>query len=320
MIRMIMKIMREKRYKKQKFAGKSSSSNDQFVFESSDHERQPSFARKTREHPRWFDRPPAEYIDYLWVRRSSAEDRFNEVVDTYQDADKPEDEEIEPDNSTLTFAKRLKRQHKTPYSKLVIQNKLDEENTVIRNKTSLVVRGYRQEEGIDFGESFAPVARIEAIVILLAYATHKSFIMYQIDVKTAFMHGSANREAPQGGKKDLSLSSGNRQYKSLSNYVLKILKKYGMKTCDPIGTPMETKNKLDLAKNGTLVDATKYQSMIDALMYLTSNRSNTVHATCLCARYQALPTEKHLKEAKSITIASILATGAKDSPKSIPSS
>ncbi|GKF55463.1 retrovirus-related pol polyprotein from transposon TNT 1-94, partial [Tanacetum coccineum] len=85
-----------------------------------------------------------------------------------------------------------------------------------------------------------------------------------------------------------------------SNYVLEILKKYGMETCDPIGTPMEIKDKLDLDKNETLVDATKYQSMISALMYLTSTRPDIVHATCVCARYQAQPTEKHLKEVKRI--------------------
>ncbi|GKA13068.1 retrovirus-related pol polyprotein from transposon TNT 1-94 [Tanacetum coccineum] len=85
-----------------------------------------------------------------------------------------------------------------------------------------------------------------------------------------------------------------------SNYVLEILKKYGMETCDPIGTPMENKYKLDLDKNGTLVDATKYRSMIGALMYLTSSRLVIVHATCLCVQYQAQPIEKHLKEFKRI--------------------
>ncbi|GKE76384.1 hypothetical protein Tco_1542504 [Tanacetum coccineum] len=63
-------------------------------------------------------------------------------------------------------------------------------------------------------------------------------------------------------------------------------------------TPMEIKDKLDLDHNGTLVDSTKYRSMIGALMYLTSSRPDIVHATCLCARYQAKPTEKHLKEVK----------------------
>ncbi|GJR65413.1 hypothetical protein Tco_0011478 [Tanacetum coccineum] len=73
-----------------------------------------------------------------------------------------------------------------------------------------------------------------------------------------------------------------------------------METCDPIGTSMEIKDKLDLDKNGTLVDATKYQSMIGALLYLTSNRPDIIYATCLCARCQAKPTEKHLKEVKRI--------------------
>nr|GEY81889.1 ribonuclease H-like domain-containing protein [Tanacetum cinerariifolium] len=62
----------------------------------------------------------------------------------------------------------------------------------------------------------------------------------------------------------------------------------------------EIKDKLDLDQNRTPVDATKYHSMIGALMYLTSSRPDIVHATCLCARYQAKPTEKHLKEVKRI--------------------
>nr|GEW90275.1 uncharacterized mitochondrial protein AtMg00820-like [Tanacetum cinerariifolium] len=69
--------------------------------------------------------------------------------------------------------------------KWLFKNKHDEEQTVIRNKSRLVVRGYRQEEGIDFKESFASVARMEAIRIFLAYAAHKSFFVFQMDVKTA---------------------------------------------------------------------------------------------------------------------------------------
>ncbi|GKC37099.1 retrovirus-related pol polyprotein from transposon TNT 1-94, partial [Tanacetum coccineum] len=78
--------------------------------------------------------------------------------------------------------------------KWLFKNKHDEENTVIRNKTRLVVRGYCQEEGIDFKESFAPVARMEAIRIFLAYAAHKSFIVFQMDVKTAFLHGTLKED------------------------------------------------------------------------------------------------------------------------------
>ncbi|GJS65112.1 retrovirus-related pol polyprotein from transposon TNT 1-94 [Tanacetum coccineum] len=78
--------------------------------------------------------------------------------------------------------------------KLLFKNQHDEENTVIKNKTRLVVRGYRQEEGIDFEKSFALVDRMEAIGIFLAYTAHKSFIVFQMDVKTAFLHGSLKED------------------------------------------------------------------------------------------------------------------------------
>ncbi|GJR83975.1 retrovirus-related pol polyprotein from transposon TNT 1-94 [Tanacetum coccineum] len=65
---------------------------------------------------------------------------------------------------------------------------------VIRNKTRLVMRGYRQEEGIDFEESFTQVARMEAIRIFLAYAAHKSFTVFQRDMKTAFLHGTLKED------------------------------------------------------------------------------------------------------------------------------
>nr|GEY92634.1 retrovirus-related Pol polyprotein from transposon TNT 1-94 [Tanacetum cinerariifolium] len=78
--------------------------------------------------------------------------------------------------------------------KWLFKNKHDEEQTVIRNKSRLVVRGYRQEEGIDFKEFFALVAKMEAIRIFLAYVAHKSFTVFQMDVKTAFLHGSLKED------------------------------------------------------------------------------------------------------------------------------
>nr|GFB86335.1 retrovirus-related Pol polyprotein from transposon TNT 1-94 [Tanacetum cinerariifolium] len=78
--------------------------------------------------------------------------------------------------------------------KWIFKNKHDEEQTVIRKKSRLVVRGYRQEEGINFEESFASVARMEAIRIFLAYDTHKSFMVFQMGVKTAFLHGSLKED------------------------------------------------------------------------------------------------------------------------------
>ncbi|GJS66258.1 retrovirus-related pol polyprotein from transposon TNT 1-94 [Tanacetum coccineum] len=87
-----------------------------------------------------------------------------------------------------------------PFGKMIIKlkwlwkNKKDEDQTVIRNKARLVAKGYAQEEGIDFEESFAPVARLEAVWIFVAYAAHKSFPIYQMDVKTAFLNGPLKEE------------------------------------------------------------------------------------------------------------------------------
>ena len=73
-------------------------------------------------------------------------------------------------------------------------NKTDEDGTVIRNKERLVAKGYMQEEGLDFEQSFAPLARIESIRISCAYATHKGFVVHQLDIKTAFLNGNLKEE------------------------------------------------------------------------------------------------------------------------------
>nr|GFC02665.1 ribonuclease H-like domain-containing protein [Tanacetum cinerariifolium] len=74
------------------------------------------------------------------------------------------------------------------------KNKRDEENTVIRNKSHLIAKGYAQKEGVDFKESFAPVARLEVIRLFIAYAAHLSFTVYQMDVKTTFLYGPLKEE------------------------------------------------------------------------------------------------------------------------------
>nr|GFB38422.1 copia protein [Tanacetum cinerariifolium] len=74
-------------------------------------------------------------------------------------------------------------------TKWIFKNKKDESSLVIRNKARLVAIGYSQQEGIDYDETFAPVARIEAICLFLAYAAYKNFTVFQMDVKTAFLNG-----------------------------------------------------------------------------------------------------------------------------------
>nr|GFB53889.1 retrovirus-related Pol polyprotein from transposon TNT 1-94 [Tanacetum cinerariifolium] len=78
--------------------------------------------------------------------------------------------------------------------KWIYKVKLDELGGILKNKARLVSRGYRREEGIDFEESFAPVARLEAIQIFLAYAAHKNMVVYQMDVNTAFFNGNLRED------------------------------------------------------------------------------------------------------------------------------
>ncbi|GJX42650.1 retrovirus-related pol polyprotein from transposon TNT 1-94 [Tanacetum coccineum] len=275
---------------------------------------------------------------------------------------------------------------------LLVEAKQDEHSSVRQKK-----------EGIDFEESFAPVARLEAVRIFVAYAAHKSFPIYQMDVKTAFLNGPLKEEVyvaqPEGfvdpdhpekvyllrkalyGLKqaprawydelstflmskgftkgtidptlfkikygedillvqiyvdDIIFGSTNPKYSkrfeklmhsrfemslmgemkfflglqihqspkgifiNQAKYALEILKKHNMDNCHSIGTPLATKPKLDVDLSGEPVDQSDYRSKIGSLMYLTSSRPDLVQAVCYCARYQARPTQKHLKEVKRI--------------------
>ncbi|GKE68288.1 putative ribonuclease H-like domain-containing protein [Tanacetum coccineum] len=79
-------------------------------------------------------------------------------------------------------------------TKWVFRNKNDERGIMIKNKARLVAQGYTQEEGTDYDEVFAPVTRIEAIRLFLAYALFKDFVVYQMDVKSAFLYGKIEEE------------------------------------------------------------------------------------------------------------------------------
>ncbi|GJV02018.1 retrovirus-related pol polyprotein from transposon TNT 1-94 [Tanacetum coccineum] len=296
-----------------------------------------------------------------------------------------------------------------PFGKNVIKiywlwkNKMDEDQTIIRNKARLVAKGYAQEEGIDFEESFALGACLEAVWFFVAYTAHKSFLIYQMDMKMTFLNGPLKKEVyvvqpdrfvdpdhpekvyhlrnslyglkqtlrawydelsnflmskgftkgtidptlfmirygedillmqiyvdgiifgftnPKFSKRleklmhsrfEMSLMGGMKFFLGLqihqsprgifinqAKYALEILKKHGMEKCDTVGTPMATKPKLDADFSGKLIDQTDHCSKIGSLMYLTSSRLDIVQVVCYCARYQARPTEKHLKEVKRI--------------------
>nr|GEX65750.1 hypothetical protein [Tanacetum cinerariifolium] len=130
----------------------------------------------------------------------------------------------------------------------------------------------KTEEGIDFKESFAPVARLETIWIFVAYAAHKSFPIYQMDVKTKFLNGPLKEEVyvaqPEGFV--------DPDHPEKAKYALEILHKHGMENGQSIGTPMAMKPKLDADLSGNPIDQTDYRSKIGALMYLTSSRPDIV--------------------------------------------
>ncbi|GJS67946.1 putative ribonuclease H-like domain-containing protein [Tanacetum coccineum] len=218
---------------------------------------------------------------------------------------------------------------------LQFKNKKDERGIVIRNKTILVHQGYTQEERIDYDEVFTPVARIEAIRLFLAYASFKDFVVYQMDVKSAFIYRKIEEEVyvcqPLGfedldfpdrvswlkkhcmeyikllelGELTFFLGLKVKQKKdgifvSQDKYVAEILKKFGFTEVKTASTPMETQKPLLKDEDGEEVDVHMYRSMIGSLMYLTSSRPDIMFAVCACARYQVNIKVSHIHAVKRI--------------------
>nr|GEX13731.1 retrovirus-related Pol polyprotein from transposon TNT 1-94 [Tanacetum cinerariifolium] len=189
-----------------------------------------------------------------------------------------------------------------PYGKRIYKVKLDEYGDVLKNKDWLVAKGYRQEEGIDFEESFAPVACIEAIRIFIANAASKNMTIYQMDIKTAFLNGEFKEEVyisqPKGFVDPDHPTHVYHLKKDL--YGLKQAPRAWMDSCDPVDTPMVDRLKLDEDPLGIPVDQTQFRSMVGSLMYFTASRPDLVFAVCMCARYQTPPTKKHLEALKRV--------------------
>ncbi|GKC89504.1 retrovirus-related pol polyprotein from transposon TNT 1-94 [Tanacetum coccineum] len=151
-----------------------------------------------------------------------------------------------------------------------------------------------QEEGINFEESFAPVGRIEAINIFVANAAHKNITIYQMDVKTVFLNGELKEEVydsqPEGFVDQDNPSHVYKLKKAL----------YGLKQAPRAWYNMLSSFLISQHFSKGAVDATLYRGMIGSLMYLTSSRPDLIYAVCLCSRYQAKPTKKHLNAVKRI--------------------
>nr|GFB73571.1 ribonuclease H-like domain, reverse transcriptase, RNA-dependent DNA polymerase [Tanacetum cinerariifolium] len=162
-------------------------------------------------------------------------------------------------------------------TKWVLKNKKDKRWIVIRNKARLVAQGHTQEEGIDYDEVFAPVARIEAIRLFLAYASFMGFTVYQINVKSAFLYGTIDEEKEDG------------IFLYQDKYVGDILKKFGYLDVRSSNTPMDKENPWRKDETGKDVDLHLYRSMIGSLMYLTVSKPDIMFAICAYARHQVTP-------------------------------
>nr|GEZ83106.1 integrase, catalytic region, zinc finger, CCHC-type, peptidase aspartic, catalytic [Tanacetum cinerariifolium] len=170
-------------------------------------------------------------------------------------------------SSTASPQSNVQTNHPMPHhnSKWTKDHPLNNIIGILKNKACLVARGYRQEEGIDFEESFASVARLEAIRILLAYVAHKNMVVYQMDVKTAFLNDNLREEVYMSMMGKISFFLGLQISQSprcifinQSKYALKSLKKYGYESCDPVDTLMVEKSKLDEDREGKAVDPSHY--------------------------------------------------------------
>ncbi|GJR26690.1 putative ribonuclease H-like domain-containing protein [Tanacetum coccineum] len=205
-------------------------------------------------------------------------------------------------------------------------NKNDERGVVVRNKARLVAQGYRQEEGIDYDEVFAPVAKIEAIRIFLSFASYMGFIVYQMDVKSGFLYGTIDEEVyvfqPLGfvdpkfpkkngyrtrtinktlfikkNKNDIMLVQVQQKedgiFISQDKYVTEILKKFDFYSVKTASTPIETQKPLIKDEETANVDVHLYRSMIGSLMYLTASRGDIMYAVCACSRVSSFDLEAY---------------------------
>nr|GFA02682.1 ribonuclease H-like domain, reverse transcriptase, RNA-dependent DNA polymerase [Tanacetum cinerariifolium] len=158
-------------------------------------------------------------------------------------------------------------------TKWILKNKTDGRGIVCRNKAWLVAQGHRQEEGIDYTDVFALVARFEAIRLFLAFVSFIGFMVYQMDVKSAFLYGKIAVEVyvtqPRDNSKRTSTSF----------------------------EPQKIKEK-NVPDEPIIVHL--YRSMIGCLMYLTATRPDIMFAVCAAARHQVTPKTSHLVSVKRI--------------------
>ncbi|KAL4038580.1 hypothetical protein IC575_002202 [Cucumis melo] len=219
--------------------------------------------------------------------------------------------------------------------KWVFRTKLNADGSINKHKARLVVKGYAQIFGVDYSDTFAPVARMDTIRLLFAIAAQKGWKLYQLDVKSAFLNGVLQEEIyveqPEGCEKqgnnadhiqnfkwemmkmfemtDLGLMSyflgieikqgQGEVFICQKKYAKEILKKFKMDECKAVSTPMNQKEKLCKEDGADKVDEGYFRSLIGCLMYLRT-RDDILNLVSILSRFMHCASELHLKAAKRV--------------------
>ncbi|KAL0311880.1 UNVERIFIED_CONTAM: Retrovirus-related Pol polyprotein from transposon RE1 [Sesamum radiatum] len=207
--------------------------------------------------------------------------------------------------------------------KWIYKTKLNADGSIQKHKARLVAKGYSQLPGIDYTETFAPVARLDTIRALVAIAANKKWKIYQMDVKSAFLNGYIDEEIyveqPQGfiakgyEEKVLRLKKalyGLKQaprawYSRIDNYFMdrgfrRSLSEPTLYVKRQVTTPLVTGEKYKKEDGSEKVDGSIYRSLIGSLLYLTATRPDIMFATSLLSRFMQSPSQVHYGAAKRI--------------------
>eukprot|EP00253_Pinus_taeda_P028322 PITA_28322 len=220
--------------------------------------------------------------------------------------------------------------------KWVYKTKSNAEGKIERHKARLVVKGYKQQYGRDYEETFAPVARMETVRALLSIAAQNKWKVYQMDVKSAFLNGVLKEEVyveqrlgyEKKGNDDQLIKNFKSVMKeefemtdmgflryflgievdqnekgnfiSQARYVNQVLSRFNMQKCKAAITPTVMGLKLSREDNSKDFDPSLYKSIVGSLMYLTTTRPDIMYAVSLISRFIERPKEAHWQAAKRI--------------------
>ncbi|RVW20455.1 Retrovirus-related Pol polyprotein from transposon RE1 [Vitis vinifera] len=213
----------------------------------------------------------------------------------------------------------LPRGKKPVGCKWIFTVKYKTDGNVDRYKARLVAKGFTQSYGIDYQETFAPVAKLNTVRVLLSLAANLDWSLHQLDVKNAFLNGDLEEEvymdiptgleATSNFNKEFEIKDlGNLKYflgmeiarskkgiaVSQRKYVLDLLNETGMLGCKPAETPMDTTVKLEESDGSAPVDKGRYQRLVGKLIYLSHTRPDIGFSVSVVSQFMNNPTEKHM--------------------------